>query len=186
MKRLISMLLILTMAASLITGCGSGEQGTGAGGSAGDSSAVTVEDTMEELLEKIIAERPVEFMGGTTVLDLSDTSDQGLQTLKSFTGLDSADSITEAAAYEPMIGSIAFSLVLVRVSPDAESQDVAEAMKEGIDQRKWICVEADDLQVAGYGDVVMLIMTDSATELTSQSFVDAFQTVVGAEPSFVI
>ena len=174
MKRLISILLILTMACTLFTGCSQ------------NSAPVTVDGTAEELVGKIIEECPVEFMGGTTVLDLSDTSEQGLQTLKSFTGLDSADVITDAAAYEPMIGSIAFSLVLAKVPADADIQDVAESMKEGIDQRKWICVEADDLQVAGYGDTVMLIMVDSNTGLTSQSFVDAFQTVVGAEPSFVI
>lgn len=181
MKRLASIFLVFAMMVALLPGCGSSaEQGT-------DSApAVTVEGTMEELAAKIIEECPVEFMGGTTVLDLNDTSEDAQWALKSYTGLENADSITDAAAYEPMIGSIAFSLVLVRVSPDAEAQAVAEKMKNGIDQRKWICVEADDLQVAGYGDVVMLIMLDSSTGLTSQSFVDAFQTVIGAEPEFVI
>ena len=39
--------------------------------------------------------------------------------------------------------------------------------------------------VAGYRDVVMLIMLDSSLDLTAQSFVDAFGKVVG-EPEFVI
>ena len=59
-------------------------------------------------------------------------------------------------------------------------------MKSGVDPRKWICVEADDMLVAGYADVVMLIMVSSSGDLTAQSFVDAFQKVVGGEPEFVI
>ena len=77
-------------------------------------------------------------------------------------------------------------MVMVRVAEGTDAKTVAEAMKAGIDQRKWICVEADDLMVAGYGDVVMLIMVGSDTGLTAQSFVDAFKTVAGAELSFTI
>ena len=85
-----------------------------------------------------------------------------------------------------MMGSIAFSMVMVRVAPDAGSKTVAENMKNGIDTRKWICVGADDILVAGYADVVMLIMLDSSLGLTAQSFVDAFAEVVGAELDFVM
>ena len=40
-------------------------------------------------------------------------------------------------------------------------------------------MEADDLQVVSYGEVVMLIMVGSDTGMTSQSFVDAFAQVCG-------
>ena len=63
---------------------------------------------------------------------------------------------------------------------------IAEGMKNGIDPRKWICVEADDLKVAGFGDVVMLIMVNSDSGMTAQSFVDAFAKVAGFEAEFVI
>ena len=85
-----------------------------------------------------------------------------------------------------MMGSLAFSMVLVRVAEGAGSKAVAEAMKSGIDTRKWICVEADDLKVAGFGDVVMLIMVNSDSGMTAQSFVDAFAKVAGFEAEFVI
>jgi len=87
--------------------------------------------------------------------------------------------------FEPMIGSIAFSMVMVRVAPGEDIKSVAEAMKSGINPRKWVCVEADDMLVTGYRDVVMLIMLDTSYDLTAQSFVDAFGKVVG-EPEFVI
>ena len=180
MKKLLSILLVLAMAVSLFTACGGkkAEETT--------APAVSVEGTMEELLNQVIAQRPVEFMGGVIPIDLTDTSEDGAWAVKSYTGLEDAGKLTEAAAYEPMIGSIAFSMVMVRVAPGADAKAVAEGMKAGVDPRKWICVEADDLLVAGRGDVVMLIMVSSANEMTAQSFVDAFQKVVGGELDFVL
>lgn len=185
MKKILSLSLVLTLVLSLFAGCGSSK----AQETIPETStvpAVTVEGTMEELLNKIIEEQPVEFMGGVIPIDLTDTSEDGLWAIQYYTGLENAGEITEAAAYEPMMGSIAFSMVTVRVSPEIGTKGVAEAMKTGIDTRKWICVEADDLLVAGYGDVVMLIMLDSTGGMTAQSFVDAFQKVVGADLEFVI
>ena len=144
-----------------------------------------VEGTMEELLNEIVAQQPVEFDGGVETIDLTDTSEEGQWAIKSSTGLDNAGVLTEAAVFEPMIGSIAFSMVMVRVAPGEDIKSVAEAMKSGINPRKWVCVEADDMLVTGYRDVVMLIMLDTSYDLTAQSFVDAFGKVVG-EPEFVI
>ena len=96
-----------------------------------------------------------------------------------YTGLADGSKIKEAAVTEPMIGSIAFSMVVLRVNEGEDAKAVAQEMKDNINTRKWMCVEAGDLQVVGYGDVVMLIMVDSTSGLTSQSFVDAFAQVCG-------
>jgi hypothetical protein len=182
MKKFLSLALAAVMAVSMLAGCGSKTAPT----ETTAAPKVSVEGTMEELLNKIVAENPVEFMGGVIPVDLTDTSEDGLWALKSFTGLDSAESITEAAAFEPMMGSMAFSMVMVRVAEGADSKAVAESMKAGIDTRKWICVEANEVLAAGYGDVVMFIMLNNEMGLTAQSFVDAFQKVVGAELDFTI
>ena len=148
-----------------------------------ETEASTVEadtTTLEGIITAITTMNPVEFMGGTVGLDLTDTSEDGLWSLKAFTGLDNADLITEAMVFEPMMGSIPYSLVLVRAADAANAEAVADAMKAGIDQRKWICVEADDLLVTACGDVVMLIMVGSDTGMTAQSYVDAFASVMGA------
>ena len=181
MKKCVALALVAVMTLSLLAGCG----GT-APGQTTEAPKVSLEGTMEELLNKVVAENPVEFMGGVIPIDLTDTSEDGVWALKSFTGLDSAEAITEAAAFEPMMGSMAFSMVMVRVAEGGDAKAVAESMKSGIDTRKWICVEANDVQAAGYGDVVMFIMLDSNMGLTAQSFVDAFQKVVGAELDFTI
>lgn len=178
MKKIVSLVLALSLVLSL-TACGKKAEET-------QAPALSVSGTMEELLNKTIEQRPVEFMGGVIPVDLTDSSEDGLWALKSYTGLDDAAKITEAAAFEPMMGSLAFSLVLVRVAEGADSKAVAEAMQSGIDTRKWICVEADDLKVAGFGDVVMLVMVNSDSGMTAQSFVDAFSKVAGFEAEFVI
>ena len=179
MKKIVSIVLALSLVLSLAACGGKKAEET-------QAPALSVEGTMEELLNKTIEQRPVEFMGGVIPVDLTDSSEEGMWAIKSYTGLDSAENITEAAAFEPMMGSIAFSMVLVRAAEGADAKAVAESMKSGIDTRKWICGEADDLKVAGFGDVVMLIMVNSDSGMTSQSFVDAFAKVAGFEAEFVI
>ena len=168
MKRVLTAILAAALALSLLSGC-AGSKPTET------ASPDQVEGTVEELLNEIVAQQPVEFDGGV----------EGQWAIKSSTGLDNAGVLTEAAVFEPMIGSIAFSMVMVRVAPGEDIKSVAEAMKSGINPRKWVCVEADDMLVTGYRDVVMLIMLDTSYDLTAQSFVDAFGKVVG-EPEFVI
>jgi len=183
MKKFTAIALVLTMALSLFAGCGAEKAPET---EAPTEAAISVEGTMEELLNKIVEQNPVEFMGGVMPVDVADTSEDGLWAVKYFTGLESAENITEAAVFEPMMGSIAFSMVMVRTAEGADAKAVAEAMKAGIDTRKWICVEADDLMVAGYGDVVMLIMVSTENGMSAQSYVDAFQTVCGADLDFTI
>ena len=182
MKKFIAMALVLALSLSLVA-CGGDAQPTEA---PTEAPKPALEGTMEENLNKIVELQPVEFMGGVMPVDVADTSEDGLWAIKYFTGLDNAENITEAAVFEPMMGSIAFSMVMVRLTEGADAKAVAEAMKAGIDTRKWICVEADDLMVAGYGDVVMLIMVSSENGMTAQSYVDAFKSVCGAELDFTI
>ena len=182
MKKILSMILALSLVLSLAACGGNAAAPT----TEATEAAVSVEATCEELLNQIVEKQPVEFMGGIIPVDLTDTSEDGLWAINYFTGLQDASQITEVSVFEPMMGSIAFSMVMVRVAPEAGTKTVAEAMKSGIDTRKWICVGADDILVAGYADMVMLIMLDTNTGLTAQSFVDAFASTLGAELEFVI
>ena len=190
MKKLIAMLLALAMVFAM-TACGTTENKETEPATevtteateevteevteeiAEDEEPVMELSAMETLLNSIVEIQPVEFMGMTVPVDLADAD-----AVKYFTGLDSAESIKEAAVFEPMMGSIAFSMVAVQVAEGADAEAVAEAMKNGIDTRKWICVEANDLMVSTSNDVALLIMVDSNNGLTAQSFVDAFNTVV--------
>ena len=195
MKRLTTILLAALLLLSLSAcGCAKAPETTDPTNNANptDGTNPTVGEeknlsgTMEENVGKLIQANPVEFMGGMMPLDLTDTSEEGLWALKSYTGLDTAKDITDAAVYEPMTGAQAFSLVMVRVKPDANAKDIARQMTDNIDRRKWICAMADQSMVAGYGDTVMFIMVDSNLGKTAQSYVDAFKNLCGGKLDFTI
>lgn len=171
MKKLIALLLAVVMVVGM-TACG--------------GSTKTVEGKMEDLANQIITENPVEFMGGIIPVDLTDTSEDGVWAVNYNTGLKNGEKLTDIAVFEPMMGSMAFSMVLVRVDDAKNAESVAKEMSDNIDTRKWICVEANEKLVAGYGDVVMLIMLNSELGLSAQSFVDAFAKVCGGEVDFTI
>lgn len=181
MKKMIALLLALVMMTAVFAGCKEiNETGD-------DAAAKTpIADNMETVVNTIVEKNPVEFMGGIMPVDLTDTSEDGLWAIKSFTGLENADKLKDIAVYEPMMGSLAFSMVLVRVNDANDAKTVAQEMNDNIDTRKWICVEANDKMVVGYCDVVMLIMLDSSNGMTAQSFVDAFKTVCPGELDFTI
>ena len=183
MKKLICTLLALSLVLAM-TACGKQTAEATTPETTAPEGALV--GSMEELLEKVIEARPVEFAGGVIPIDLTDTSEDGLWAIKSYTGLEDENQLKEAAAYEPMMGSLAFSMVMVRTKGGEDPKAVAESMKAGVDPRKWICVEADDVKAAGIGDVVMLIMVSTTGDMTAQSFVDAFQTMAGRTCDFVI
>ena len=174
MKKLIALVLVLAMALAMAA-CG----GKGA-------EKAPLEGTMEENVMKVMEACPVEFMGTTIPVDLTDTSEDGKWAVTYFTGLADASKITDVSVYESMMGSQAFSLVMVRTAEGVDTKAVAEEMKSGIDPRKWICVGADEIMAAGYGDTVMFIMVDSQMGLHAQTYVDAFQSVCGADLDFTI
>ena len=174
MKKFIALMLVIAMTASLAA-CGN---------KAADKTPL--EGTMEENTMKVMEIAPVEFMGGIIPVDLTDTSEDGKWAVSYFTGLSDAAKITDVAVYESMMGSQAFSLVMVRTAEGTDPKAVAEEMKSGIDPRKWICVGADEIMAAGYGDTVMFIMVDSQLGLKAQSYVDAFTQVAGGELDFTI
>ena len=193
MKKLIAMLLALAMVFAMAA-CGATEnvETEPATEATTEATEIVTEEATEEVTEEIVEDEfvmelsametllnsiveinPVEFMGMSMPVDLTDAD-----AVKYFTGLDNAESVLEAAVFESMMGSLAFSMVAVQVAEGVEAEAVAEAMKAGIDTRKWICVEANDLMIATSGNIALLVMVDSNNGLTAQSFVDAFQTVM--------
>ena len=184
MKRFFAIGLSVLMLLGMFAGCGKSAEPTQATETT-EAAKQPLTDSLDVIIEKIYEQSPTEIAVMTQILELSDTSEEGMWLLKSSTGLDSAEEISEAAVSEAMIGSIPYSMVLVRVKDAANARAVAEKMKAGIDPRKWICVEADDMQVSGYGDVVMLVMIGSGIG-SAQTFTDGFAKVVGGELDFVI
>lgn len=138
---------------------------------------------LSALIAQIYEVHPVALM-------LGDVPDEMVQEMiPYYTGLESDADLADIVVSEPMMSSIAYSLVVVQVKDASKAHDVATQMKDNIDPRKWGCVSGDDLMVAGKGDIVMLVMVDSQfaegdTPTSAQDIVDAFQQVMGGELDF--
>lgn len=141
-----------------------------------DASVDLSDKTTAEIISMIYEKKPVDLFLDTVTLDLSNAD-----TVKFIAGLSSTDGIKEISVSEPMMGSQAYSMVLVRVSDSANAASVAQTMKDNINPRKWICVEADDIKAASKGDLALFFMVDSefADTVTASEIMDAFKSVCG-------
>lgn len=107
----------------------------------------------------------------TQALDVTDAN-----MVKTFTGLDSTENIENLVVSEPLMSSQAYSLVLVKVKDGANINDMAKAMNENIDVRKWICVSAEKVYTATSGNVICLVMTNADT---AKTVFDSFKAIAG-------
>ena len=110
-------------------------------------------------------------MLGSIPVDLTDEF-----SYTTYLGLEDPSKISEAVVSESMIGAQAYSLVVAKVADGQDAAAVAEEMKAGINPRKWICVEADDIKVATSGNLICFCMIDSeyAEDFTAQDAIDGF------------
>lgn len=120
-------------------------------------SSKNYSSTLPDLVSAIYAKQSVELnLGDPMAVDLSDAD-----AVQYNLGLSDGSKLKEAYVSESMMGSQAYSLVVVRVKNAADAADVAQSMYDGINQSKWICVTANALAVGAYGDTVMLAMANS-------------------------
>lgn len=89
--------------------------------------------------------------------------------LNSYLGLQDKDKIKYAVASEPLMTSSAYSFVVASLKDGSNAQEVANEILNGVNPRKWICVEAEQTNVIFKDNVVVLVMTDKdlATSITN-------------------
>ena len=171
MRNKISTIFIFAaMVMVLVTGCKKTE--------GGGNMPEALKGDLTKIIGTIYEKAKVDLRLENTPIDLTNKD-----MVKYNMGLDDASKVKEAVVSEAMIGSQAYSLVLARVNNASDAESVAKAMLDGIDQRKWICVMADDLQIVTYNDLVMLVMVDSNLKdaVTSQKVLDAFGEMCGSD-----
>lgn len=129
-----------------------------------------------EILDKIYAIKMPEFSFNNVAVDFNDE-----YFVSNYTGLtlDDIEKVDAVLVSEPMMSSQAYSLVLVRVKDAKDTEEIAQKMADGINPRKWVCVEANDMQVVSNDNMIMLVMVDSELSISSKDAVDAFTEVVG-------
>lgn len=149
LKGILSVVTAILLVVSL-SGCGSNKNVSG---------------TLEEIMEKVYAdipenERPM-MLGNIEVTE---------ENVVGFLGTEDIE-YEEALASESMTGSIPHSVVLVRVKDGANVDAIKEKIEDSVNPRKWICVEAEDVEVESKGNLIILIMSsESATEKIENSF----------------
>ena len=113
-----------------------------------------VEGTLEEIMTKIyagISEDELPMMLG----NIEVTSDN----IENYVGTSDID-FKEAIASESAVGSIAHSVVLIRLNDASKANETVTKIEENANPGKWICVVADDVIVKSKGDLVILIMSN--------------------------
>ena len=149
---------ILIAASILCTACGSG-------GNTSDNPEGSLINIMEGVYENA---------------DLSEDFREGLNNFETFELTDDLEvsvlgtdeiSYTEGVVSMPMMSSIAYQCVLLRVEPD-DVEAAKQLIKDNADLNKWVCVSAETMLVESRGDVIFFVMADNDTAYALNS---AFQ-----------
>ena len=151
MLKKLGLLTMIFAALFTFTGCGAEKE-------------KNVEGTLEEIMTKVYAdipeeERPMMLMN----------TEVNAENVEYFLGTADIE-YTEALASESGVGSIPHSVVLVRVNEGADVEAIKTKIKDSINPRKWICVEAENVIVKSKGDLIILIMTTDGADKLETAF----------------
>lgn len=142
MKKVVYLSMAFLSFLLVLTGCG--------------KKATTIDGKMEDLIAKLydgIDENDLPmYLENITLTDESLSNYIGTSDIK----------WKEAIASESSVGSIAHSVVLIRMGDKATSKDIEEAknkIKESVDPAKWICTEAEKVYVESNNNLIVVIMT---------------------------
>lgn len=123
-----------------------------------------VEGTLEEIMTKLyagIGENELPMMLGNIEVAKED--------IQYYIGTNEIN-FKEALVSESGVGSIAHSVVLLRLNDVADAENVVSKVKESADPRKWLCVEAENVIVKSKGDLVVLIMSNELAPKLEENF----------------
>jgi len=153
MKKKILLTILCFVSILMITGCG--------------SKKVNIEGKLEDLMTKVY--------DGISEEDLPMALENRALTEENIEYYIGTKDIKwkEAVASESMTGSIAHSVVLIRMADDATDKDIENAkkeIKEKVNPRKWICVEAEKVYVENKGNLIILIMSDDRADTLKTNF----------------
>lgn len=152
MKKTIYIFCALVLCLTLV-GCGNKKQ----------EENKNIEGTLPEIMEKLYAGIPEEelpMMVENTELNSENFEYYAFADVK----------YKEAIASESMTGSIAHSVVLIRLEDANDAEQAVKDIKEKADPRKWICVEAENTYVLSKGDLVVLIMSNDIAPKIKENF----------------
>ncbi len=132
----------------LISGCGS----------------KNIEGTLPDIMDKLyegIEEENLPMALTTTELDE--------QTFENFAFTNKVK-YKSAVVSESMTGSIAHSVVLIRLEDEKDAEEAVKEIESNANPAKWICVQAENVYVLSKGDLVVLIMSGENADTIKENF----------------
>jgi len=134
----------------------------------GDNSAnenPLASETLGSILDKIYEKAAVE----TAQLGQIEVTEENIEYYLGTKDIE----YTEAMASEPLMSSVAHSIVLLRVKEGSDIEKIKQDIKANVNPRKWICVGVEDENVIvdSVGNIVILIM-DAKSDDFYKSFLE--------------
>lgn len=150
MKKIISLLFVLMGVLMITSGCQKKEE--------------NIEGNLTDIMAKVYENAGVSNEDMETV-SLNDEN-------TSFYIGDVSFSFKEGLASEPIMSSVAHSVVLVRLNSASDAEKAKKEIKEKVDPNKWVCVSVDEenVYVESIGDLVILAMDNQNGEKLKTSF----------------
>lgn len=153
MKKLFVLALCL-VTLFVVTGCG-------------NEKITKIEGNMEDLMTKVyegIAEEDLPMM--LQNMELTEENKVGF--------IGEADiKYQEALASESAVGSIAHSVVLIRMGEDVTQEEIETAktaLKDNVNPRKWLCVGVEEVKVESNGNLIIVVLNDTHGDTLIQNF----------------
>lgn len=142
MKKFKKIFLLLLVCTSLVTLTGCGEK--------------NVEGELSDIITKVYADLETDEM---PMLDSINVLEMAPDNIEYYIGTKDIE-YEEILASEPMMSSVAYSVVLVRMKDGADIEAAKTKIADTVNPRKWMCVEVpeEDVIVKSKGDLIILIM----------------------------
>lgn len=81
--------------------------------------------------------------------------------VESLTGLKSTDDINTLVVSEPVMGSQALEVAVIKTKEKTDITSMMQYIKDSVDMSRWICVSAEKLYIVNSGDVIFMVMGDN-------------------------
>ena len=157
---IITIIIITSVPVFLCTACGTKQESA-------DKLTGNLSDIMTGIYEN--ADLPDDFREG---LEFFETFELTEDMETSILGTDEID-YSEGLVSMPMMSSIAYQCVLLRVAED-DVETVKQQIKDNADLNKWVCVSAETMLIESRGDVIFFVMGENDTSYALNAAFQAY------------
>lgn len=155
MKKILGTIIIIASLLMCLTGCSN------------DELNYTTKEIMDKVYEGF-AEGELPMLEKT---DMKTLIDSEMFNLEADLGIKELN-YEEATVSFPTIGSVPHQVVVIKLKESEDAVTVTANIKEKINPRKWICVEAEKVFVENRGNVIIAVMAD---EKSAKKIIENFR-----------